>query len=181
VIAGLFAAGCAHAAATDLEAGAGVVEQSREPRLLLDKARAFAAVGDFARAEQYSSLALDHGAPEADVLPLLLEMCVRDQRYRDAAAYLQDHLRRRPAAHRLRFVLATLYAAIGHVEAARDQFERALAREPTNADAHYALAVLLRDGSDFGRADDHFREYLRLSPDGAHAEDASESLLRRVP
>ena len=178
----LLLSGCAHAPASELEQRAGVVQRAREPQLLFEQAQAFASVGDYARAEQYSSLALENGAREEQVLPLLLQTCVRDQRYRDAVQYLQDYLRRRPAAHQLRFVLATLHAALGDVVAARDELERSLARAPDNAEAHYTLAVLLRDGSsDFAAADTHFREYLRLSPEGPHAEEASESLLRRVP
>jgi hypothetical protein len=54
--------------------------------------------------------------------------------------------------------------------------------EPSNSNAHYALAVLLRDESaDLSTADEHFREYLRLSPAGAHADEARGSLLQRVP
>jgi tetratricopeptide (TPR) repeat protein len=178
----VLAYGCAHAPPSELEQRAGVVQRASEPQLLVEQARAFASVGDYARAEQYSSLALEQGAHEEEVLPLLLQTCVRDQRYRDAVRYLQDYLRRRPASHQLRFVLATLHAALGDVVAARDELERSLSRAPDNAEAHYTLAVLLRDGSsDFAGADSHFREYLRLSPGGAHAEEASESLLRRVP
>lgn len=179
---GMFAVSCAHTRASELEAQAGAVSRALGPGLLLDKARAFAAAGDYARAEQYLTLAQEHGASEAVVLPLLLDVCVRDQRYRDAIAHVQEHLRHHPGAHRLRFVLSSLYAALGHVQAARKELERALSGEPDNAQAHYALAVLLRDGvADFGRADLHFREYLRLAPAGPHAEEASESLLTRLP
>jgi tetratricopeptide (TPR) repeat protein len=178
----LFAIGCAHTRAAELEADASAVVRARDPQLLVEKARAFAAVGDFARAEQYLTLAQEQGAPDANVLPLLLDVCVRDQRYRAAIQHVHEHLRHHPSAHKLRFVLSSLYAAIGHVEAARRELERALGGEPDNAGAHYALAVLLRDDAgDFARADEHFREYLRLEPAGPHAEEASESLLTRLP
>jgi len=179
---GLFGAGCGHTRASELQDHASAVSRALDPKLLVEQARAFAAAGDFARAEQYLTLAQEHGASDAGVLPLLLEVCVRDQRYRDAIAHVQEHLRHHPGAHRLRFVLSSLYAALGHVAAARKELERALGGEPNNAQAHYALAVLLRDGSaDFARADLHFREYLRLEPEGLHAEEASESLLTRLP
>ncbi|HMI90383.1 MAG TPA: tetratricopeptide repeat protein [Polyangiales bacterium] len=181
-IVALFSVACAHTRASELEAHADMVAHALDPQLLVDKARAFAAAGDYARAEQYLTLAQEHGAAENDVLPLLLEVCVRDQRYRDAIAHVQEHLRQHPGSHRLRFVLASLYAALGDVATARAELERALSREPGNAQAHYALAVLLRDGAaDFARADTHFREYLRLAPAGPHAEEASESLLTRLP
>jgi hypothetical protein len=46
--------------------------------------------------------------------------------------------------------------------------------------AHYALAVLSRDENDPVGADKHFREYLRLAPNGPHAEEAQASLLESV-
>src|SRR5688500_425640 len=100
---GLCAAGCAHTRASDLAAHAASVSRALAPQLLVDKARAFAAAGDYARAEQYLTLAQEQGAPEAEVLPLLLDVCVRDQRYRVAAQYVEEHLRHHPGAHRLRF------------------------------------------------------------------------------
>jgi hypothetical protein len=33
----------------------------------------------------------------------------------------------------------------------------------------------------FGKADEHFRQYLQLDPRGEHAEEATGSLLRSVP
>jgi hypothetical protein len=53
---------------------------------------------------------------------------------------------------------------------------------PRHADAHYALAVLLRDElGNHSQADAHFRAYLELRPEGEHAEEASESLLEAMP
>ena len=53
---------------------------------------------------------------------------------------------------------------------------------PDDAKAHYALAILARDSeNDVVGADRHFREYLRIEPNGAHAEEARASLLRRMP
>jgi hypothetical protein len=57
-----------------------------------------------------------------------------------------------------------------------------LSAKPEHADAHYSLAVLLRD--DLGNhlaADAHFRDYLRLAPRGSHAEEANQSLLEVMP
>jgi hypothetical protein len=50
------------------------------------------------------------------------------------------------------------------------------------AEAHYLLGVVSRDAdNDVVAADRHFREYLRLEPNGSHVEEAKSSLLRRVP
>ena len=44
------------------------------------------------------------------------------------------------------------------------------------------LAVILRDElHDAVGADRHFREYLRITPTGSHAEEAKGSLLKPVP
>jgi TolA-binding protein len=41
--------------------------------------------------------------------------------------------------------------------------------------------VVLRDSSaDLAAADAHFRDYLRLAPNGTHAEEARQSLLKDV-
>ena len=114
--------------------------------------------------------------------PLLIDVCIKDQRYRAALQYAQDHLRRHPRSYRLRFVEATLLSALGDVARAREELEKVLDVSPDHADAHYSLAVLLRD--DLGNhleADHHFRSYLRLAPRGTHAEEAGESLLEAMP
>lgn len=181
LLGGLLVAGCVKTPERTLEERIEVLEREHEPERLLERAEALASVGDYTRAEQYLNLALQSGAEERRVLPLLLEVCTQDQRYRDAAQYVEHYLRRHPNEFRLRFVLGTLYAGIGDVEPARAQFEKLLAVQPEHAEAHYALAVLLRDQlGNFGGADRHFREYLRLRPRGPHSEEASASLLERV-
>jgi tetratricopeptide (TPR) repeat protein len=149
---------------------------------MLAHARAFARASDYARAEQYLLLAAQSGAEEERVAPLLISVCIKDQRYRAAIQHAEHHLRRHPRAYRLRFVQATLLAATGDIARARSELERVLQTAPGHADAHYAIAVLLRDdlGNHF-QADAHFREYLRLAPQGAHAEEAAGSLLEQMP
>jgi Flp pilus assembly protein TadD len=79
-------------------------------------------------------------------------------------------------------LVGTLYAAIGKPEEAREHLERVVEKRPKHAEAHYALAVVLRDGeNDLVGADRHFREYLKLQPDGPHADEARDSLLKDVP
>ena len=160
----------------------GTEHGSPETRFLLQNARAFAAQQDYTRAEQYLNLAAQSGSPDSEVTPLLVDVCVQDQRYRAALQYAQDYLRRHPRAYRLRFVEATLLSAMGEVARAREELEKVLSASPHHADAHYSLAVLLRD--DLGNhleADEHFRSYLKLQPRGAHAEEAGQSLLEAMP
>jgi uncharacterized protein HemY len=149
---------------------------------LLARGRAFAAVGDATRAEEYLTAALDQGADPHIALPLLMTVCVQTQRYRSAIQHAEDHLRRHPDDYRTRFVLGTLYAAVGDNKEAHESLEEGLRVHPDDATAHYALAVLARDAeSDPVLADQHFREYLRLEPHGPHAEEARDGLLKRMP
>ncbi|RYZ05483.1 MAG: tetratricopeptide repeat protein [Myxococcales bacterium] len=183
LLACLLALGCARGA--ELEAASAdpsAAESERLAALFMKRARSAYARADFTRAEQYLSLAKDNGREDTEITPLLIDVCVKDQRYRAALQYSQEHLRRHPRAYRLRFVQASLLMALGEVAQARQELERVLATRPEHADAHYTLAVLLRD--DLGNrleADTHFRDYLRLSPGGVHAEEAGESLLEAVP
>jgi len=146
------------------------------------RAHEFADAADYTRAEQYLNLASKHGGDPAQVMPLLIDVCVRDQRYRAALQYAEEHLRRHPREYRLRYIEATLLRALGDVGKSRQELQRVLDASPDYADTHYSMAVLLRDqlGS-YQEADRHFREYLRLAPSGQHAEEAGDSLLEAMP
>lgn len=175
----LGAAGCLHAPGS-APAPRAAVDSS--PEALIERAASFSAAGDHLRAEQYLSAALAQGADERRVLPLLLEQCIADQRYRDALQHVEAYVRRHPADPAARFLLASLLLALGHTEQALQALEAVLAAAPRHAEAHYALAVLLRDSvGDAEAADRHFREYLRLRPRGPHVEEARGSLLASLP
>jgi tetratricopeptide (TPR) repeat protein len=149
---------------------------------LVARGRAFAAVGDTTRAEEYLSAALEQGADPKEVLPPLLQVCVQTGRYRSAIQHAENHLRRHPEDIRTRFVLGTLYAALGETKEAKAALATVVESRPNEAKAHYALAVLARDNeNDVVGADLHFREYLRIEPNGTHAEEARASLLKRMP
>ena len=149
---------------------------------LVQRARAFAEAADYTRAEQYLNLATAHGGDPTQVMPLLIDVCVRDQRYRAALQYAEEHLRRHPRAYRLRYIEATLLGALGEVAKSRQELQRVLDASPAYADAHYSMALLLKnDLGSYLEADRHFREYLRLAPSGPHAEEAGESLLEAMP
>jgi Tfp pilus assembly protein PilF len=158
------------------------MESERTPEKLLARGHGFAVVGDMTRAEQYFASAYEAGADEKVVLPLLIETCVSDGRYRSAIEYARPYAERHPEDVRIRFVLGTLYQAVGDYKAARAELEVVVKRAPGHADAHYALAVLLRDEmSDASAAETEFREYLRLAPQGPHAEEARASLTKATP
>jgi tetratricopeptide (TPR) repeat protein len=182
LLAACVSAACVRTPGAEMERRVEIAERESEPQRLLARARAFAQIGDYTRAEQYIDAARLSGANPDQVLPLLLEVCIKDRRYRSAVQHTQDYLRKRPAAYRVRFMLATLYVGLAEADAARRELERVLRQEPDYAAAHYTLAVVLRDDlGHLGEADLHFREYLRLEPRGTHAEEAEGALLQRVP
>src|SRR5262249_6382505 len=146
---------------------------------LLERGKAFASVGDWTRAEQYLSAAIDAGADARTVTPLLLRVCIADRRYRVAISYAEEYLRKHPDDLQMRNVIGPLYSAVGDTPHARSELERVLSSEPNNAEAHFALASALREANEDPAAMDyHFREYLRLDPRGAHAEEAKGALFK---
>src|SRR5206468_11975265 len=123
----------------------------------------------------------DAGGDPEKVLPLLLRVCVEAEKYRVAADYARDYLRKKPDNVPLRMLLGSLEAAIGNRQAAREEMRWVIEREPSNAEAHFELGLLLRaDDLDFEEANTHFREYLRLMPTGARASEARAALPKRV-
>jgi tetratricopeptide (TPR) repeat protein len=175
-------AACTKTPAAQMRDGLAKVEQEHDPERLLRAGKAYALLGDASRAAQYYQLAIDNGGDENTIFPLLLEVCVRDKQYRAAIYYGQNQLRRHPDDVALRFLVASLHGAMGDAKTARALLEDVLKSAPENPEAHYALAVLLRDEeADLTSADQHFREYLKLMPAGPHADEARGALLQGVP
>lgn len=176
-------AACGSARSGDeVRANVATFERDQRPDRLVELGKAFAQVGDLTRAEQYFSAALDAGADSFVVTPMLLKVCIGDGRYRAALEYGEAHLRKHPGDSRTRFVVATVYSAIGEADKAKAHLERVVLERPAEAEAHFALGVLMRESfKDPVEADRHFRDYLRLQPGGSHAEEAQASLLRSLP
>jgi tetratricopeptide (TPR) repeat protein len=173
---------CGHTAAEKAEADLATLRTEHSNEKLLDRGKAFAGVGDLTRAEEYLVAALDQGADPKETLPLLLDVCIRGGRYRSAIQHAENHLRKHPQDQSTRLVLGTLYAALGEGREARGALEEVVEARPNDAHAHYVLAVVARDNdNDLVVADRHFREYLRIEPNGAHAEEARGALLKRMP
>lgn len=169
-------------AGSEAQARVEVARSEREPELLIRKARAYASIGDATRAEEYLNAARASGGDERKILRLLLEVCIGDRRYRGAIGYAENFLRRHPRDPDLRFLVATLHVALGNSQHALRELRTVVAESPRNVEARYVLAVVLRDElGDLDGADLEFREYLRLAPKGAHAEEANGSLLTRLP
>jgi Flp pilus assembly protein TadD len=173
---------CAARQGQDVRANIDVMQRERTSDKLLERGRAFAAVGDHTRGQQYLSLALDAGGEPSVVLPLLIRVCVEGERFLAALDYARAYLKKNPDDARLRFVVASLEAAVGDAMVALAQLRLVTEASPEDAEAHFALASLLRDSrGDPYEADRHFRDYLRLLPAGAHAPEARAALLKAVP
>lgn len=174
--------GCASAPRSSVRSNVEVMREERTADKLFERGRAFAAVGDHTRAEQYLSMALDAGGDRAEIMPLLLRACIEGERYLVALDYARDDLRQNPSDLRLRFVVASLETAMGNPRSAVVDLRAVLDGDPDDAEAHFALASLVRESSgDPDEANLHFREYLRLSPGGAHATEARALLGKEVP
>jgi len=158
------------------------INAERTPDKLLARGKSFATLGDTVRAEEYFAAALEAGANDREVTQLLLEVCVHDQRYQAAIEYARAYIAHHPEDVRCRYILGTLYRAVGDPKAARTELELVVVRAPAEPDPHFALATVLRDDDrDLVAAEGQFREYLRLAPNGEHAEEARASLMRAMP
>ncbi len=181
----LAGAGCAPTPAMRMRGDMQTVANERTPDKLIATARAMALLGDSVRAEQYLLAAMesaDDDATERRVMPLLLATYVRDKQYRAAIDCAENTLRKHPDDDRLRFLLGALYQGVGQDASAIEQFGRVVVARPGDAEAHFALGVLLREESrNLDAAQAQFREYLRLEPGGRHADEARESLLEATP
>ncbi len=173
----LCACGGGNTAAQDAKQKLAILDKSSNPAKLIDEGKAYAAIGDTTRAEQYFSMALARGADEAVVTPLIVKVCVRDGRYELAIDYASRYAQKHPSDLRVRYLLGTLYAAVGDRAHARQELEYVVGTKPNDAEAHWAFAKVLHDeGKDPLLADGQFREYLRLAPTGAHADEARASI-----
>lgn len=173
---------CRPTAGARVQADLQLFQREQSAEKLWERGQAFAAVGDTTRAQEYLAAALEAGGNQVKILPLLLAVCVRDGRYRLAVEYVERYLERHPADGRMRFVLGTIYLALGEPEPAERAFRRVAHAERNNPDVEYALALLMRDHkADEPAAAQHFQEYLRLAPDGEHAAEARASLVAGAP
>src|SRR5215207_6235539 len=107
VVLGFCASACMSSAA-ELESRIETVERANEPTKLARAGDAFAAVGDYTRAEQYYNLAVENGSNELELVPRLIRVCVRAQRTGAAIQYAEKHWRKSPRNEGVRSLLAIL-------------------------------------------------------------------------
>jgi Flp pilus assembly protein TadD len=158
-----------------------IVREERTPDKLVARGMAFAGVGDLVRAEQYLAAALDAGADPNLVLPKLLRVCITSGNHLAAINYATPLLQQHPDDAHLRFVVAELRVVTGDTQGARADLSQVVEQTPDDPAPHFAYAHLLRDKiGDPVAADRELRAYLRLAPEGEHAEEARASLLKVV-
>ncbi len=151
---------------------------------LFEEGKRQAQAGDLVRAEQYLVAAMDKGQPSAEVLPVLIQVCIAGSRFDTALHHARPHLIREPENHSLRYMVATLYNAVGRKALAVEHLERVLLDAPTQANARYTLGRIMWQEKDEERAAVLMQEYLDLEPEGSHAPDARALLVqwkRRIP
>lgn len=175
------ALGCASTPGAKMAHGTLAMRSESSAAKLTARGEAFAALGDMTRAEQYFVGALKAGGDPGPLVRRLVAVCVADGRYPVALDYAEEHLRNHPSDLDVRYAAATLRAAVGDVGSAREGLRAVIAAKPDLAEAHYALAQIEKGQGDVMAADASFRHYLRLSPEGPHAEAARSNLIQSVP
>jgi tetratricopeptide (TPR) repeat protein len=158
-----------------------VVRQESTAKVLFEKGRVAAAVGDLTRAEQYFVASLKAGGNDKQIIRPLLLVCITDQRLPVALDYAEQYLYRHPKDVDVLFVTASIHAGLGNRERARELFEVVARARPESAEAHYALATVLREQGGALQADRHDLEYLRLDPNGRYAEQARARITEGAP
>jgi tetratricopeptide (TPR) repeat protein len=144
---------------------------------LFDQGNQLAATGDSVRAEQYLAAALREGYPGEEVLPPLLRVCLAGSRLRAALNYATPYLKKHPDAVWLRYLVATVYLGLGQPLHARENLLAIEGQAPYAARVQYLLGETEWEGfGDATAAAGHFREYLRVDPEGAYAREVSEWL-----
>ena len=171
--------GCAAAAGGPVESG-GTAANAADPlaqisaEQLFTQGVALAESGDVLRAEEYLSAAMERGYPQAQVLPVLLRVCLAASRLGAALSYAKPYLQLHPDDYQLRYLVAAVQFGLGRPGEAQRELERVLKQQPDFAQAHYMLAVILRDHvDDLDGATAHFRRHQALDPSGVHGAEVA--------
>jgi tetratricopeptide (TPR) repeat protein len=145
-------------------------DELREMAATLEETGQLSAAADMYRAS------LAAGGPNAEVCFLLAELLYRlgdvsaaQERYYMAVELDEDYVEARAN-------LGCTLAETGQHELAAAAFEGALQYHPEYADVHYHLALTLDELKRPAEAEEHWREFLALSPDSPWAATARERL-----
>jgi Flp pilus assembly protein TadD len=161
--------GCASGPKPEPAAPASAAKDTRPASELVARGREAAARGDAVRAEQYLSLAIEQGADRRQVMPLLLEACLKSSHLRAALNHAEPYLLDHPEDDSLRYLVATIHLGLGQVVPAKRELGLLLQRNPSNADAHYLLGII-ESGGNVEAARTHFLAVL------AHSKDQEQKI-----
>lgn len=141
---------------------------------LFSQGQQLARQGDLLRAEEYLSAALQRGHPPAQTLPVLLKVCLAASRLGAALNYAQPYLQLHPDDYPLRYLVAAVQFGLSRPEQAARELRRVVQQQPDFAQAHYLLAVILRDHAhDLDAATRHFLRHQALDPRGLHGAEVA--------
>jgi predicted Zn-dependent protease len=150
-------------------------------RSLFERGVALSREGDSVRAEQYLAASLSEGYDWEVALPLLMRVCLTGSRLRAALNYASPYLKKYPDAVWLRYLVATVYLGLGQPLHAREQLLSIQGMPPYEARTQYLLGQTEWEGfGDAQAAARHYREYLRLEPNGPYARELAEWLDARA-
>lgn len=149
-------------------------DEQRTPDALYARGLDWARRGDMVRAEQYMALAVRAGYPEPKALVAIVDACLAASRLRAALNYAEPYVRRHPGAWRVRLLVASIHAALGHDLVAREELRRTLAHPEASAETQYLLASLLDQRfDDEAGARDAYAAYVERAPQGEHVAEAA--------
>lgn len=125
--------------------------------------------GDLEGAETEAKLALRDSSTRPVATATLGAIRVRQKRYTEATEFLNTALRLNPGLVGARVMLGEVYVLTGKKVLARQVFNKVLAVDPSNREAHFALAQLESDNGNFStslKIAEPVLPDLRRSPDG---------------
>ena len=170
-------AGCGHAPPPDDRPDP---DTDVDAQTLFETGEALLARNDLIRAEQYFTAAAARGYDPRKTTPLIVEACVRSNRFSSALAHAEPYLAQHPNDWRLRLVVATIQLGMGRPREAEQHVRLVTESRPDEPLAHFLLGTIaLEHHQDDEAARTHLAAYLSLAPEGEHAE-AARSALRRV-
>jgi len=150
-------------------------------RALFERGIALTREGDSVRAEQYLAASMREGYDWEVALPILMRVCLTGSRLRAALNYASPYLKKYPDAVWLRYLVATVYLGLGQPLHAREHLLAIQGLPPYEARTQYLLGQTEWEGfGDATAATRHYREYLRLEPDGPNAREINEWLEARA-
>ena len=150
---------------------------------LFELGRAYAARGNYLKAEQYMSSALKAGYDHRAAIHTLLEVCLEGGFLRGGIAHANAYLIEHPNDLDVQLSLAALYYGVRDVGHAKVQLRRLHSIDPNRPNAHYLSGMIAyesgADGVETARL--HWERYLELAPTGRRSVELRAKLRELQP